>query len=183
VYDQLFYGVFHEAEEDASPEWCTLAAGMRFAQSLLHRFQFVDSEKTYRNLMQIHDGPPSTPRVATSKQIFRQLCGTLLQVASYQPDPDLAINHLEQFAAGIPARESLFRLWLDNEALLRVVLSLFGSSVFLSKRLMQQPDLLDTLLNPASPIRPKRKDPWSPASGGFGTITGIGGSCGNARRS
>ena len=38
-------------------------------------------------------------------------------------------------------------------------------------------------LNPASPIRSKRKDPWSPASAGFGTITGIGGNCGNVWRS
>jgi [glutamine synthetase] adenylyltransferase / [glutamine synthetase]-adenylyl-L-tyrosine phosphorylase len=48
-------------------------------------------------------------------------------------------------------------LWLDNEALLRVVLSLFGNSVFLSKRLIQQPDLLDTLLNPASLTKTKTK--------------------------
>jgi len=38
----------------------------------------------------------------------------------------MGINNLEQFVASTPARESLFRLWLDHEALLRVVLSLFG---------------------------------------------------------
>jgi [glutamine synthetase] adenylyltransferase / [glutamine synthetase]-adenylyl-L-tyrosine phosphorylase len=107
--------------------------------------------------MQLHDGPPSAHPTAKSRDLFRQLCGTLLRVASEQPDPDLAINNLEQFVASIPARESLFRLWLDNKALLRVVLSLFGNSVFLSKRLIQQPDLLDTLLNPASLTRAKTK--------------------------
>jgi glutamate-ammonia-ligase adenylyltransferase len=107
--------------------------------------------------MQLHDGPPSAHPTAKSQELFRQLCGTLLRVASEQPDPDLAINNLEQFVASTPARESLFRLWLDNEALLRVVLSLFGNSVFLSKRLIQQPDLLDTLLNPASLTTAKSK--------------------------
>jgi glutamine synthetase adenylyltransferase len=105
--------------------------------------------------MLLHDGPPSVHPTAKSQDLFRQLCGALLRVASEQPDPDLAINNLEQFVASTPARESLFRLWLDNEALLRVVLSLFGNSVFLSKRLIQQPDLLDTLLDPASLTRPK----------------------------
>ena len=100
--------------------------------------------------MQLHDGPPSAHPTTKSQELFRQLCGTVLRLASEQPDPDLAVNNLEQFVASTPARESLFRLWLDNEALFRVVLSLFGNSVFLSKRLIQQPDLLDTLLNPAS---------------------------------
>jgi len=157
VYDKLFYGDFFEAGEDASPEWYTLAAGMKAGQALLRQFRFADPEKTYRNLMQLHDGPPSVHPTAKSRELFRQLCGTLLRVASEQPDPDLAINNLEQFVASTPARESLFRLWLDHEALLRVVLSLFGNSVFLSKRLIQQPDLLDTLLNPASLTRAKTK--------------------------
>jgi [glutamine synthetase] adenylyltransferase / [glutamine synthetase]-adenylyl-L-tyrosine phosphorylase len=157
VYDKLFYGDFFDAGEDASPEWYTLAAGMKAGQALLRQFQFVDLEKTYRNLIQLHDGPPSAHPTAKSRDLFRQLCGTLLRVASEQPDPDLAINNLEQFVASIPARESLFRLWLDNKALLRVVLSLFGNSVFLSKRLIQQPDLLDTLLNPASLTSAKTK--------------------------
>ncbi|HXH10228.1 MAG TPA: bifunctional [glutamate--ammonia ligase]-adenylyl-L-tyrosine phosphorylase/[glutamate--ammonia-ligase] adenylyltransferase [Alphaproteobacteria bacterium] len=158
VYDKLFYGDFLDADEDASPEWYTIAGGMKAAQPLLRRLQFADPEKTYRNLMQLHDGPPSSHPTAKSQQLFRQLCGTLLRVASEQPDPDLAINNLEQFVASTPARESLFRLWLDNEAMLRVVLSLFGNSVFLSKRLIQQPDLLDTLLNPASLTRSKTKE-------------------------
>jgi [glutamine synthetase] adenylyltransferase / [glutamine synthetase]-adenylyl-L-tyrosine phosphorylase len=158
VYDKLFYGDFLETGEDASPEWYTLASGLNAAQPLLQKCQFVDREKTYRNLMLLHDGPPSAHPTVKSQHLFRQLCGLLLRVASEQPDPDLAINNLEQFVASTPARESLFRLWLDNEALLRVVLSLFGNSVFLSKRLIQQPDLLDTLLNPASLTRPKTKE-------------------------
>jgi glutamate-ammonia-ligase adenylyltransferase len=157
VYDKLFYGDFFEAGDDASPEWYTLAAGMKAGRVLLRGFQFVDPEKTYRNLIQLHDGPPSAHPTAKSQALFRQLCGTLLRVAGEQPDPDLAINNLEHFVASTPARESLFRLWLDNEALLRVVLSLFGNSIFLSKRLIQQPDLLDTLLNPASLTRAKTK--------------------------
>jgi [glutamine synthetase] adenylyltransferase / [glutamine synthetase]-adenylyl-L-tyrosine phosphorylase len=157
VYDKLFYGDFFDAGGDASPEWYALAGGMQAGQALLKQFQFVDLEKTYRNLMQLYDGPSLAHPTAKSRELFRQLCGTLLRVASEQPDPDLALNNLEQFVASIPARESLFRLWLDNEALLRVVLSLFGNSVFLAKRLIQQPDLLDTLLNPASLTSPKTK--------------------------
>jgi glutamate-ammonia-ligase adenylyltransferase len=155
VYDKLFYGDFFDAGAEASQEWYSLAAGVKAGQMLLKQFQFLDPEKTYRNLLLLHDGPPSAHPTAKSQELFRQLCGALLRVASEQPDPDLAINNLEQFVASTPARESLFRLWLDNEALLRVVLSLFGNSVFLSKRLIQQPDLLDTLLDPASLTRPK----------------------------
>jgi [glutamine synthetase] adenylyltransferase / [glutamine synthetase]-adenylyl-L-tyrosine phosphorylase len=155
IYDKLFYGDFFDVGEDLPQEWYTLAAGVSAGQALLKQFQFVDLEKTYRNLMLLHDGPPTAHPTAKSQELFRRLCGTLLRVASEQPDPDLAINNLEQFVASTPARESLFRLWLENEPVLRVVLSLFGNSVFLSKRLIQQPDLLDTLLDPASLIRPK----------------------------
>jgi glutamate-ammonia-ligase adenylyltransferase len=155
IYNRLFYGDFFDVGEDAPQEWYTLAAGVRSGQALLKQYQFIDLEKTYRNLMLLHDGPPTAHPTAKSQELFRRLCGTLLRVASEQPDPDLAINNLEQFVASTPARESLFRLWLENEPVLRVVLSLFGNSVFLSKRLIQQPDLLDTLLDPASLIRPK----------------------------
>jgi len=157
VYDKLFYGDFFEAGEDAAPEWYTLAAGVKAGQALLRQFSFTDTEKAYRNLMQLHDGPPSAHPTTKSQELFRQLCGTLLRIASEQPDPDLAVNNFEQFVASTPARESLFRLWLENEPLFRVVLSLFGNSVFLSKRLIQQPDLLDTLLNPASLTSAKAK--------------------------
>jgi glutamate-ammonia-ligase adenylyltransferase len=150
VYDKLFYGDLLEAGEDAAPEWYTLAAGPAAGQALLRQLGFVDVDKTYRNLLQLHDGPPSVHPTAKSRALFRQLCGSLLRIASQQPDPDLAVHNLEQFVASTPARESLFRLWLEHEALFRVVLCLFGNSVFLSKRLIQQPDLLDTLLNPAS---------------------------------
>ena len=128
VYDKLFYGDFFDAGEDASPEWYILAAGVKAGQTLLKQFQFNDLEKTYRNLMLLHDGPPSVHPTAKSQELFRQLCGVLLRVASEQPDPDLAINNLEQFVASTPAREPLFRLWLDNEALLRVVLFCLGTA-------------------------------------------------------
>ncbi len=70
----------------------------------------------------------------------------LLQEALATPDPDQALGFLADFAAALPNAEPYFRLLAGEHRLARLLLSLFGSSDFLSKRFLRHPELLDTLL-------------------------------------
>jgi glutamate-ammonia-ligase adenylyltransferase len=72
------------------------------------------------------------------------------------PDPDQALSHLADFAAALPSPEPYFRLLGQHRRLTRLLLSLFGTSDFLSKRFLRHPELLETLV---------REDPVALAKG------------------
>ncbi len=63
------------------------------------------------------------------------------------PDPDQALSHLAEFAAALTSPEPYFKLLHDSRRLARLLLSLFGTSDFLSKRFLRHPELIDQLLH------------------------------------
>jgi len=62
------------------------------------------------------------------------------------PDPDQALSHLGDFAAALPNPEPYFRMLTEHRRVRRLLLSLFGTSDFLSKRFLRHPELIDMLL-------------------------------------
>jgi glutamate-ammonia-ligase adenylyltransferase len=70
----------------------------------------------------------------------------LLSEVLATPDPDQAIAHLAEFAAALEAPEPYFRLLAEAPRVARQLLSLFGTSDFLSKRFLRHPELVDQLL-------------------------------------
>jgi glutamate-ammonia-ligase adenylyltransferase len=74
------------------------------------------------------------------------------------PDPDQALGFLADFAAALPNAASYFRLLSERRRAARLLLSLFGSSDFLSKRFIRHPELLDTLLREDTVVLVKGKE-------------------------
>jgi glutamate-ammonia-ligase adenylyltransferase len=70
----------------------------------------------------------------------------LLADALGTPDPDQALAQLADFAAALRNPEPYFRLLAEHRRVARLLLSLFGTSDFLSKRFVRHPELLDVLL-------------------------------------
>ena len=70
----------------------------------------------------------------------------LLADALGTPDPDQAISHLGDFAAALRYPEPYFQLMRENRRVSRLLLSLFGTSDFLSKRFVRNPELFDLLV-------------------------------------
>ncbi len=70
----------------------------------------------------------------------------LLSDALGTPDPDQAISHLSDFAAALKNAEPYFRMLADHRRVARLLLSLFGTSDFLSQRFLRHPELIDALL-------------------------------------
>ena len=62
------------------------------------------------------------------------------------PDPDQALGFLADFASALETPEIYFRMLAERHRVARLLLSLFGSSDFLSKRFLRHPELLDALL-------------------------------------
>jgi glutamate-ammonia-ligase adenylyltransferase len=70
----------------------------------------------------------------------------LLSDALGTPDPDQAISHLSDFALALRSPEPYFRMLAEHRRVARLLLSLFGTSDFLSKRFLRHPELIDLLL-------------------------------------
>jgi glutamate-ammonia-ligase adenylyltransferase len=62
------------------------------------------------------------------------------------PDPDQALSHLADFASALQAPEPYFKLLAERRRVARLLLSLFGTSDFLSKRFLRHPEMIDALL-------------------------------------
>jgi len=70
----------------------------------------------------------------------------LLGEVAATPDPDQALAHLSEFAAALQSPEPYFRLLRDSHRVARQLVSLFGTSDFLSKRFLRHPELVDQLI-------------------------------------
>jgi glutamate-ammonia-ligase adenylyltransferase len=62
------------------------------------------------------------------------------------PDPDQALSHLSDFAAALRNVEPYFKMLSEHRRVGRLLLMLFGTSDFLSKRFLRHPELIDMLL-------------------------------------
>ena len=70
------------------------------------------------------------------------------------PDPDLALNNLERFNKAVLDPRFLLGLLRDNPRILHLLLTIFGSSQFLSDILVRHPQLFEWLLEPGVIRRP-----------------------------
>ena len=74
------------------------------------------------------------------------------------PDPDLALNNMERFQHAVLDSRFLLGLYRDNPRILHLLLTIFGSSQFLSDILVRHPQLFEWLLEPGVVRRPKGKE-------------------------
>jgi glutamate-ammonia-ligase adenylyltransferase len=83
------------------------------------------------------------------------LGAALLDEVSASPDPDLALRRLVDLVGRRGAASSIWRLIEMHRPLARLLMSLFGTSEFLSKELIAHPELVEPLLSArqAQPVR------------------------------
>jgi glutamate-ammonia-ligase adenylyltransferase len=82
----------------------------------------------------------------------------LLSDALGTPDPDQAISHLSDFASALKEPGPYFRLLAEHRRVARLLLSLFGTSDFLSQRFLRHPELIDMLLREDQVLLEKGKE-------------------------
>jgi glutamate-ammonia-ligase adenylyltransferase len=73
------------------------------------------------------------------------------------PDPDMALNHFERQVAAVGAQGVFLSILAEKPEALGLLFRLFGVSDFLARTLIQHPELVDLLLDPASLSRRKSR--------------------------
>ena len=113
---------------------------------MLAERHFEDVDRAYDNLLSLREGPVKGNLTERNRRILEKIAPLLVQELFDSPDPDMALANLERFLTVIGTRSSYYALLAENRETLKVLVSLFGMSAFLSKILISHPELLDSLV-------------------------------------
>jgi glutamate-ammonia-ligase adenylyltransferase len=117
----------------------------------LGRLGFVEREASADEIELLRAKPNSPFQPAEASH----LAPMLLDELSASPDPDLALRRLVDLVGRRGAASGIWRLMAAHRPLARLLVSLFGTSEFLSKAFIAHPELVEPLLS-ASQAHPLR---------------------------
>ncbi|NVN89064.1 MAG: bifunctional [glutamate--ammonia ligase]-adenylyl-L-tyrosine phosphorylase/[glutamate--ammonia-ligase] adenylyltransferase [Desulfuromonadales bacterium] len=148
IYGNLFHSRDDRLQQDVSPEVLFLLdpkADADMVKDMLAERRFENVERAYDNLQSLRNGPVRGNVTERSRRILEKISPLLLQGLLESPDPDMALTNLERFLSIIGSRSSYYALLAENRETLKVLVSLFGMSEFLSKILINHPELLESM--------------------------------------
>jgi glutamate-ammonia-ligase adenylyltransferase len=115
----------------------------------LRALGFLDAEASAAELSRLARRR-DTPFSPAAPQDLQQLAPRLVQEAAAAPDPDQALRHLADLFGQLSNARAITDILAQSSRTARLVLSLFGSSDFLSRSLLRHPELIDQLVHRGS---------------------------------
>jgi glutamate-ammonia-ligase adenylyltransferase len=160
IYGTLFNSRDEKLEREVDPQALFLLdpkADADAVMDMLAERHFENIERACDNLASLRRGPVKGNLTERSRRILEKITPFLVQELFDSPDPDLALTNLERFMAVIALRPSYYALLAENSQTIKLLVSLFGMSEFLSKFLINHPELLDSLVarSASSVVKPK----------------------------
>ncbi|MGL4419806.1 MAG: bifunctional [glutamate--ammonia ligase]-adenylyl-L-tyrosine phosphorylase/[glutamate--ammonia-ligase] adenylyltransferase, partial [Gemmataceae bacterium] len=116
-------------------------------EQVLSRYGFRELPKAYNNLLLL--AKESVPFLShrRCRHFFASIAPQLLHVVSETPDPDESLNNLEKVTASLGAKAVLYELLSANQPSLKLYVELCSGSPFLSGILINNPGMIDELLD------------------------------------
>ncbi len=158
----VFRSLFYRSEEgEETPGELKLLLSPELpkeeALSRLTELGFKDAQEACRNMGLLREGPQFIHLSARARVILQKLAPIFLSRVLSSPDPDRSLAHLERFISSIGARTTFYSLLYENPGVLNELVKLFGTSVFLSRDLIEHPESLDLLLSAELSIPYKKR--------------------------
>ena len=150
ILDHLLHQTFQGEGGQAEPESDLLLDPNPDAdkiQSVLGRYPFRDTQAAYQNLVQL--GTETVPFLSTRRcrHFLASIAPRLLHALSETPDPDMALVNLEKVSASLGGKGILWELFSFNQPSLKLYVELCAWSQFLSEILINNPGMIDELLD------------------------------------
>ena len=149
IYGTLFHTRDEKLEQEVHPQILFLLdskADSDLVKDMLAEHHFEDVERAYDNLVSLRRGPVKSKLTERSRRLLQKITPLMIQETFESADPDLALTNLERFLTVIATRSSYYALLAENRPTIKLLVSLFGMSEFLSKILINHPELLDSLV-------------------------------------
>jgi [glutamine synthetase] adenylyltransferase / [glutamine synthetase]-adenylyl-L-tyrosine phosphorylase len=148
IYGDLFLSRDQRIKEEVLPEvylFLDPNADPDLIKDMLAERHIEHPDSAYDNLLVLRDGPPKLNLTERSRRTLEKIAPLFLQEAFASPDPDLALGNLERFLTSIRTRSTFYALLAEHRDILKLLVSMFGMSEFLSKILISHPELLDSM--------------------------------------
>ena len=127
-------------------------------REVLGKYPFKDVNEAYQNLTLL--ATESVPFLSSRRcrQFLASIAPRLLAAIAEAPDPDLALVNLEKVSASLGGKGVLWELFNFNAPTLRLYVELCAWSQFLSEILINNPGMIDELLDSLVLNQPRSYD-------------------------
>ncbi|HTP65231.1 MAG TPA: bifunctional [glutamate--ammonia ligase]-adenylyl-L-tyrosine phosphorylase/[glutamate--ammonia-ligase] adenylyltransferase, partial [Geobacteraceae bacterium] len=160
IYGGLFLERDERLREEVQPEiyhFFDPSADPDLIKDMLGERGFRDVDAAFANLVLLRDGQPRVRVDERTRRTLEKIAPLLLQEIFASPDPDMALANLERFLRAIGPRSSFYALLAENRKTLKLLVSLFSMSEFLSKIAIGHPELLESLVVHGAASRSKTR--------------------------
>jgi glutamate-ammonia-ligase adenylyltransferase len=161
ILHHLLHQAFEEDEQtvapeadlvlDPQPDEVTIAA-------VLDRYGFRDVRGAYQNLSQLAQEAVPFLSARRCRHFLASIAPRLMREIGLTPDPDQTLTNLEKVTASLGAKAVLWELFSFNPPSLKLCLDLCAGSQFLSDILINNPGMIDELLDSLVLNRPRTLD-------------------------
>ena len=118
-------------------------------------YPFRDRDRAHKNLMALAVEDTEFLSQARCRHFLAAIAPSLLRAVAETPDPDMALTNLEKVSASLGAKAILWELFSLNPPSLRLYVELCSASQFLSEILVNNPGMIDDLIDSLVVDRPK----------------------------
>ncbi len=148
ILNHLLHQSFSSSEEspecdlllDPNPDPARIAA-------VLGKYPFKDAQAAYQNLSQLATETIPFLESRRCRQFLASIAPQLLKAIAETPDPDMALVNLELVSASLGGKAVLWELFSFNTPSLKLYVDLCAWSRFLSEILINNPGMIDELLD------------------------------------
>ncbi len=160
IFENMFRGGGEDEQEmsSASAQSPALTLGDSISAEDLAPYNFEDPESVSTHLKLLRNGASLEHVSAKAKRIFDEILPRLLYQTLELPEPDRAVAHLNRFVDKGGGRESILGFMAEQKESLEIILKLFASSDYLSGVLIARPELLETLFQTETLVRPRSRE-------------------------
>ena len=149
IFDRLFYSAQKDIIQEGASEvgliWHDLDR-QEIIVPELERAGFADPRKAYENLLSVRDGEVYAPPSPRRLKVMRSLGPALITEIAKSSAPDQALLNLSKFSHRLGGRTGFLTLLAENPATMRLLITLFADSQFLTDLFLNRPELIDTLI-------------------------------------
>lgn len=150
ILDHLLHQTFSSETGQAEPESDLILdpnPDSERIQEVLGKYPFKDVQAAYQNLNQLATETIPFLSSRRCRQFLANIAPRLLRTLAETPDPDLALVNLEKVSASLGGKGILWELFSVNYPSLKLYVELCAWSQFLSEILINNPGMVDELLD------------------------------------
>lgn len=124
----------------------------------LARYQFTNVQQAYENITRLAQEEVPFLSSVRCRHFLASILPRLLAAVADAPDPDMALTNLEQVTRSLGAKGVLWESFSVNPPLLSLYVNVCSWSQFLSEILINNPGMIDELLDSLVMDQPPRVD-------------------------